>query len=130
MPFQNNWCGLRRGRSSSALVGAVSSLVLLFAAFGLTLPAASQIMIGIGGGGGGGGIGIGGIGIGGGPAVQDAPPPRAASSGDHRSRKTKSARHSSDDSDRHAKEAHGKRHSDSDSSSRGAGADETSFPSR
>ena len=118
MAFQNTRCGF--GRSSSTLVG----LVLIFAAFGLAIPAGAQLMIGIGGG--GGGIGIGGIGIGGGPAVQESAPPRAASSGEHR-RKTKSARHSGDDSDRHAKEAHSKNRGDSESS---RGADETSFPSR
>jgi hypothetical protein len=121
MRFQNTSGSFRCRRSSSALVG----LALLFAALGLSAPALAQFTIGIGPGGGG-GIGIG---LGGGPAVQDAPPPRAGSSGEHRSHKTKSARHSSDDRDRHPKEAR-KNHGDGDSSSRGAGADETSFPSR
>jgi hypothetical protein len=121
MRFQNTSGSFRCRRSSSAFVG----LALLFAALGLSAPAVAQFTIGIGPGGGG-GIGIG---LGGGPAVQDAPPPRATSSGEHRARKTKSARHSSDDGDRHPKEAR-KNHGDSDSSSRGAGADETSFPSR
>ena len=124
MRFQNTSYSFRCRRSSSALVG----LALLFAAFGLTMPAVAQIMIGIGPGGGG-GIGIGGIGIGAGSPMQESPPPRAGSSGEHRSHKAKSARHSSDDRDRHPKEAR-KNHGDSDSSSRGAGADETSFPSR
>jgi hypothetical protein len=123
MRFQNTSGSFRCRRSSSALVG----LALLFAALGLSAPAVAQFTIGIGTG--GGGIGIGGIGIGGGPAVQEAPPPRTTSSGEHRSHKAKSARHSSDDHDRHAKEAR-KNRGDSETGSRGAGADETSFPSR
>ena len=123
MRFQNTSCSFRCRRSSSALVG----LALLSAALGLSAPAVAQFTIGIGTG--GGGIGIGGIGIGGGPPTQESLPPRAASSGEHRSHKAKSARHSSDDHDRHAKEPR-KNRGDSETGSRGAGADETSFPSR
>jgi hypothetical protein len=134
MLFQDIGCGLRRRRVPLGIAG----LMLIVAALAVAIPAAAQIMIGIGRG--GGGIGIGGIGLGV-PLMQESPPPRAVSSGGHRAHKTKSARHSSDDSDRHARHAHNnsdrharhahnKSHGDSDSSSRGAGADETSFPNR
>jgi hypothetical protein len=120
MLFQDIGCGLRRRRVPLGIAG----LTLIVAALAVAIPATAQIMIGIGRG--GGGIGIGGIGLGV-PLMQESPPPRAVSSGEHRAHKTRSARHSSDDSGRHTKHAHNKSHGDSDSSSRGAGADETSF---
>jgi hypothetical protein len=117
---------------------ALASLALSAAAFGPTAPAKAQLSIGIGFGGGGPIVGV--------PLVQGAPPATSSDSGE-RVRKSRSSRsddrhvkearrsHSGSgagDDDRHVKEAH-KSHSDSGasgssgSSSKGAGADETSF---